>query len=105
MASIENGDVYYKYMLVYTYDVLHLLMDTQEDMLKLNHVYWLKESFGPPYRFIGANVDKFQLEDVRTVLDMTCVEYMCRSTKNVDSILEVNKEALKSFGDGHHTYP
>ena len=32
---------------------------------------------------------------------MTCVEYMFGSINNVYSILEDNKAALRSFGDGH----
>ena len=35
----DNGNAYYKYILVYVDDVLHLAKDAQEDMLKLNQVY------------------------------------------------------------------
>ena len=45
-ATIESGTAYYKYMLVYVDDVLHLAKDSQVDMLKLNQVYRLKEYFG-----------------------------------------------------------
>ena len=45
-------------MLVYVNDVLHLAKDTQEDMFNLNQVYLLKEVFGPPYRYVGSNVNK-----------------------------------------------
>ena len=74
-------------------------------MLKLNQVYLLKEGFGPPYRYLGANIDKFQLEDGRTAWSMTCAEYLRGAIKNVDSILEGNKTSLKSFGDGYRSYP
>ena len=74
-------------MLVYVDDVLYLAKDSQEDMLKLNQVYQLKEGFGPPYRYINSNVDKVQVENRRTVWSMTCVEYMCGAIKNVDLIL------------------
>ena len=37
--TIENSTAYYKYMLVYADNVLHLAKDAQEDMLKLNQVY------------------------------------------------------------------
>ena len=40
--TTENGTSYYKYMLVYVNDVLHIGKDAQEDMLKLNQVYRLK---------------------------------------------------------------
>ena len=61
--TIDNGTAFYKYMLVYVNDVLHLKKDAQEDMLKLNQGYQLKGGFGPPDRYLGANIDKFQLED------------------------------------------
>ena len=79
----DNGTAYYKYMLVYVDDVLHLAKDAQEDMQKLNQVYLLKDGFGPPDRYLGANVDKVQLEDVRTLWSMTCVDYLCRYIQNV----------------------
>ena len=63
MATTENGIDYYKYMLVYVDDALHLENDAQEDMLKLKKVYQLKEGFGPQDRYLGANVDKFQIQD------------------------------------------
>ena len=92
-------------MLVNVYDVLQLVKDIQEDMLNPNQIYRLKEGFGPPDRYIGANFDKFQLEYGRTVWSMTCVEYLCGDIKNIYSIIEGNKVDLKSFRDGHHNYP
>ena len=59
----KKGNAYYKYMLVYVDDVIHLAKDTQENMLKLNYVYPLKDSFGPPDRYLGTNVKKFKLLD------------------------------------------
>ena len=74
-------------------------------MLKLNQVYLLKEGFGPPYRYLGANIDKFKLEDGRTVWSMNFIEYMCGAIRNVYLIIEGNKAALKSFGGGNCPYP
>ena len=48
-------------MLAYVDDVLHLAKDAQKDMLELNQVYILKEGLVPPDRYIGANLNKFQL--------------------------------------------
>ena len=92
-------------MLVYVDDVLHHEIGAQEYILNINQVYLLKEGFGPPDIYLGASVDKFQLEDGRTVWSMTCIEYLRRDINNVDSILKVNKAALKFFGDGYHPYP
>ena len=92
-------------MLVYADDVLHLSKDAQKYMLKLNQIYRFKEGFGPPDRYLRANVYKFQLYSGRTVWSMTCIEYLCGAIKNVDSIPEGNKAALESFEDGHRPYP
>ena len=46
---------------------LHLAKDAQEDMLKLNHIYSLKEIFVPPDRYLRSNIDEVQLEDERTI--------------------------------------
>ena len=64
-------------------------------MLKLNEVYRLKEIFGPPYRYLGDNVNKLQLEDGRTVCYMNRVEYLRGAITNVDLIIEGNKAVLK----------
>ena len=85
--------------------MLHLAKYAQEDMLELNQVGWLKEGFGPPYRYLSANVDTGQLEDWRTVWYMTWVEYMRGDINNVYSMLEGKNSALKSGGDGNRTYP
>ena len=74
-------------MLVYVDDVLHLAKDVHEDMLKLNQFYQFKEGFGPPYRYLGDNINKFQFKDGRTVWSMTCGEYLQGDINNVDSIL------------------
>ena len=71
-------------MLVYVNDVIHLAKDPQEDMLKFNQVYLLKKGFRPPDRYLGGNLDKFQLEDGRTVWSMICIEYLCGAINNVD---------------------
>ena len=92
-------------MLVYFDDVLHLATDTQEYMLNLNQVYLLKGGFGPPDRYLGANIDKFQLEDGINVWSMNCVEYLCRDIENIGLIIEGNQEAMKSFGCGDFPYP
>ena len=64
--------------------MIHLAKDAQEDMLKLNQVYQLKEGFGTPDRYLRDNVYKVQLEDGRTVLSTTCVAYLCGTIKNID---------------------
>ena len=57
-----NGYPYHKYMLCYIDDLLHIGFNTKEDMDALILIYWLKEGFGLPDRYLGANVEKVQLE-------------------------------------------
>ena len=104
-ATTDNGNAYYNYMLVYVDDVLQIEKNAQEDMQRLNQIYRLKEVFGTPDRYIGANVDKIQLQDGRTVWFMFCIEYIHGDIKNMDSILEGNKVDLKSFKYVHFPYP
>ena len=59
-------------------------------MLELNQFYRLKGGLGPTDRYLGANFDKVQLEEGKTVWSMTCVEYMYEDIKKVYSIPEVN---------------
>ena len=61
----------------------------------------MKEGFGPPDRYLEVNVDIFQSENGKNVWSMTCFEYLHGAIKNIYSILEGNKAALKSFGYGH----
>ena len=56
-VTTDNGTAYYKYMLIYVDDMIHFSKEAQEDMLKLNQVYRLKEGFGPPDRYTGVNID------------------------------------------------
>ena len=40
-----SGYPYYKYMICYVYDLLHICFKPKEDMGALNIIYWLKEVF------------------------------------------------------------
>ena len=51
-----DGDPYYKYMLCYVDNLLQICFKPKEDMDELNVIYWLKEGFGPPDRYLGTNI-------------------------------------------------
>ena len=50
-----NEDPYYKYMLCYVDEFLHICFKSKEDMDALNLIYRLKEGFGSPDQYLGAN--------------------------------------------------
>ena len=104
-ATKPNGQEYYSYMLVYVDDVMHIHHDPSIDMKLLSKFYRLKDGIGSPSRYLGANIDKVQLEDGRIVWSMTCVDYISGAIKSVNSMLEEDKASLKMFGDGHRPYP
>ena len=57
---------YYKMVLVYVDNILHLSHNTNPTMEALRRLHELKpELCGPPKMYLGANVTKYQLEDGR----------------------------------------
>ena len=95
-----NGSLYYKYMLVYVDDILHIAEDPTLDMSSLNQIYRLKDGSGPLNRYLGSNVNKVQLEDGSTAWSFTCVDYLKGAIENVDTMLKGSDTALKSVSDG-----
>ena len=63
-------------MLCYVDALLHIGFKPKEDMDALNMIYRLKEGFGPPDRYLGANVEKVQLKDGRFVCSTNCADYL-----------------------------
>ena len=99
-----NGDPCYKYMLCYVDELLHIGFKPKEDMNALNMIYRLKEGFGPPDQYLGANVEKVQLKYGRVVWSTNCVGYLKSAIENFDNLLGVDKAVLKTYGYGHRPY-
>ena len=91
-------------MIYYVDDLLHICFKPKEDMYTLNMIYWLKEGFGIPDQYLGANVEKVQLKDGPVVCSTNCVDYLKRYIENVDNSLGVDKTSLNNYGDGHRSY-
>ena len=96
-----NGYLYYKYMICCVGDLIQIGFKTMEDMDTLNTTYWLKEGFGPPDRYLGANVEKLQLKDGRVVLSTKFFDYLKIANNNVYNSLRVDKTALNNCGYGN----
>ena len=99
-----NGYQYYNYMLCFVDDLLHIGFKPKEEMDALDMIYRLKEGFGPPDRYLGANVEKIQLKYGRVIWSTKFVDYLKIAIENVDNSLGVAKTALKNYGDGHMPY-
>ena len=99
-----NRYPYYNYILCYVDDLIHIGFKPKEDMDVLNIIYWLKEGFGPPDRYLGANVDKLHSNYGRVVWFTNCVDYLKSAIENVDNSLGVDKTALKNYGYWHRPY-
>ena len=104
-AVKPSGEEYWAYMLIYVDDCLHIHHDPDIDMTVLNGFYRLKDGVQSPDRYLGANLEKVQLEDGSTAWSMTCVDYLKGAIRNVDNMLEEDNAALKMFGDGKRPYP
>jgi hypothetical protein len=96
-----DGTEYYKMVLVYVDDILHLSHDIEPTMAALRKLYELKpESCGKPERYLGANVSKYQLDDGRESWSMSARDYVKNTVKNVEeTLLRTNQTALKSKVD------
>ncbi|GFH55427.1 hypothetical protein CTEN210_11903 [Chaetoceros tenuissimus] len=104
-ANKEDGTPYYKYMLVYVDDILHIAEDPKVDMALINSIYRLKEGVGPPDRYLGGSMQRVQLQDGSVAWSMNCVEYLQGAISNVDKYLNECGSALKNYGDGKRPYP
>ncbi len=56
----DDGTPYYKMMLIYVDDVLHIAEDPIEDMKKLSKLYRFKDGTGEPDRYLGGNIERVQ---------------------------------------------
>ena len=95
-----DGTEYYAYVLVYVDDVLYLHHDPDTFMNRLAEVYRLKDgSVGEPGRYLGANIEKVQLDDGSVAWSMTSREYVTNSIQHLEDTLACDgAHPLKIFG-------
>ena len=102
MPSHVDGEPYYKYMLIDVDDVLHIAENPEEDMVKLGQAYRLKDSVGPPDRYLGGNIEKVQTDDGSVAWSLSCYDYLNNTVKQVQ---DEKNLSLKQFGTGLRPYP
>ena len=95
-----NGFEYYEMVLVYVDDILHISHDIKPTMEALGKLYLLREdACGEPKRYLGANVNKYQLADGREVWSMSSVDYVRNAVKNLEATLATEGTKLKGKAD------
>ena len=94
-----DGTEFYAYVLVYVDDVLNLHNDPDTFMNRLSEVYRLKDSsVGEPERYLGANIEKVQLDDGSVEWSMTSREYVTNVIQNSEDTLDCDgAQRLKIF--------
>ena len=85
---------------MYVDDVLHLHHGRDTFMNRLAEVYRLKDgSVGEPDRYIGANIERIQLDDGSVAWSMTSSEYVTNAIQNLeDTLARDGAQPLKIFG-------
>jgi len=74
-------------------------------MAKLGQEYRLKDSVGPPDRYLGGNIEKVQTEDGSVAWSMSCYDYLNNAVQQVKDELKEKNMSLKHFGTGLRPYP
>ena len=98
-ATKPNGFEYYKYLLVYVDDVLAISHDPKPLIEEIGKMYELKKgSVGPPTRYLGATISKFQIPGVKTGREywaMSAREYVQEAVRIVKDLLTKEGKTLK----------
>ena len=103
-----NGDEYYSMILVYVDDCLHFDHEPNTLMDYLESIYRLKDKAEAPDRYLGANMDKVQLEDGRVLWSMASYDYVKSSIANLEKTLEKEgSRPLRTYGKraGERPFP
>ena len=85
---------------MYVDDVLHLHPDPETLMNRLAEVYRLNDGIvGEPDIYLGANIEKIQLDDGSVAWSMTSSEYVTNAIQNLeDTLARDGAQPLKIFG-------
>jgi hypothetical protein len=89
----ENGEQYYELVLVYVDDCLVVSHDPKKVMSHLAELYELRGDPEEPKIYLGAEVEKVQLEDGRIAWALNSKKYVKQAVRNVSEMLE--EEGLK----------
>ena len=97
-ATKGDGTPYYKIMLIYVDDVLHLAEDPKKDMPEPSKLYRLKDGTDEPDRYLGGNIERVQTQDGSVAWSLSCYDYFSNVIKQVKADLAQKNLTLKEFG-------
>ena len=90
---------YYALVLIYVDGILHIHHNNQDFMNNIREIYMLKYGVGEQNQYLGANIQKLQLEDGRINWSMTSEDYVTNAIKNLEETLEkFGVATLEIFG-------
>jgi len=69
-------------------DILCVSHQPEKTMEQIKQLYWLKDdSVGPPTRYLGANVGKFQLKSGLECWSASARDYIKSAVRNMEQVL------------------
>jgi hypothetical protein len=103
---IRSAGTHYDMILVYVDDILIFSKDPRTIMNQLGELYELKpESVKEPDVYLGANIEKIQLRDGRTVWGMSSKTYVKNSVKVVEALLREDDPDAKLKSTAKNPFP
>ena len=102
-----NGEAYYEYVLVYVDDVLAISHDPTTIMKGIGEHFTIKDDkYGEPTAYLGANIERIQLDDGSWAWSMTSEHYVKNLIETVSDLLAEDGRELKgTFKQKSHTGP
>jgi len=87
-AVKPNGHKYYEMLLIYVDDILAISHQPRQMMSQIQELYHLKDdSIGPPKRYLGANIARFQLPDGSEAWSALARDYVKTAVWNIEEVL------------------
>ena len=103
---IRSAESHYEMILVYVDDILIFSKDPRTLMNQLSEFYELKpESVKEPDLYLGANIEKIQVKDGRTVYGMSSRTYVKNSVKVVEALLREDDPDAKLKSTAKNPFP
>ena len=87
-AKKSDGSKYYKYLLLYTDDVLCISENAEDILIYIGKYFELKPgSVGPPKIYLGGRVRKVELDNRVEAWAFSASKFVRAATKNVETYL------------------